>query len=199
MYQDNEKQLYWSALSCCYSVVPDSDEAFLSLKKSSKHKENGCSKKKKDSDTKETKSKQVKTPPVKSPSTEGDAKKNVLSPTPPKSTAPKHTPTSVFDYFGNSTAKRSDKKLVASTSTKRKEVSTPAELQCSSFRPCSELVLTVVWSETEFMMSTWSQESFTGGLQSSYRPKISSVWDEQWSRINQCMNKTGCSSASPVF
>ncbi|KAB5518487.1 hypothetical protein PHYPO_G00166560 [Pangasianodon hypophthalmus] len=103
-----------------YVSDSDSDDAFMSLKKSSKLKENGCSKGKKDSDSKETKSKQVKTPPVKSPSAKGEAKKNVLSPTPPKSTAPKHTPTSAFDYFGNSTAKRSDKKLVASTSTKRK-------------------------------------------------------------------------------
>ncbi|XP_060772501.1 replication factor C subunit 1 [Neoarius graeffei] len=98
-----------------YVSDSDSDEDFLSLKKSSKHKENGCSKDKKGSDSKETKSKQAETPPVKSPST----KKNALSSTPPKSSAPKHT--SVFDYFGNSTAKRSDKKLVASTSTKRKE------------------------------------------------------------------------------
>lgn len=129
-------------------VVPDSDEAFLSLKSSSKPKVNGCSKEKVVSDWKEKKPKQVKTPPVKSPSTKGEAAKNVLSPSPPKSTVPKHTPTSVIDYFGSSTAKRSDKKLVASTSTKRKAVSTSAELQCPSFRLWSELVLTVVWSET---------------------------------------------------
>ncbi|KAM9450140.1 replication factor C subunit 1 [Clarias gariepinus] len=98
----------------------DSDEAFLSLKKPSKHKENGCSKEKKDAEPKETKSKQVKTSSVKSPSTKSEAKKNALSPTPPKSTPPKPTPTSVFDYFGSSSAKRSEKKLVASTSTKRK-------------------------------------------------------------------------------
>lgn len=126
-------------------VVPDSDEDFLSLKNSSKPKENGCSKVKKDSDSTETKSKQVKTPPVKSPSTKGDTKKDVLSPTPPKSAAPKHTPTSVLDYFGNAVAKRSNKKLVASTCTKRKAVSTSTELQCPAFRPCSELVLTVAW------------------------------------------------------
>ncbi|MCJ8749186.1 hypothetical protein PDJAM_G00173520 [Pangasius djambal] len=103
-----------------YVSDSDSDDAFMSLKKSSKLKENGCSKEKTDSDSKETKSKQVKTPPVKTPSTKGEAKKNAPSPTPPKPTAPKRTPTSVIDYFGNSTAKRSDKKLVASTSTKRK-------------------------------------------------------------------------------
>uniref|UniRef100_W5UC34 Replication factor C subunit 1 n=1 Tax=Ictalurus punctatus TaxID=7998 RepID=W5UC34_ICTPU len=98
-----------------YVSDSDSDGAFSSLKKSSKLKENGCSHEKKASDSKETKAKQVKTPPVKSPSPKGEAKKNVLGPT-----APKHTPTSVFDYFGTATAKRSEKKLVASTSTKRK-------------------------------------------------------------------------------
>ncbi|XP_060720462.1 replication factor C subunit 1 [Tachysurus vachellii] len=106
-----------------YVSDSDSDEAFLSLKKPSKHKEDTCSKDKQDSGSKETKAKQVKTPPVQSPSPkEKEAtKKKVLSPTPPKSsTAPKHTPTSVLDYFGNTAAKRSDTKLVAGTSTKRK-------------------------------------------------------------------------------
>ncbi|KAG7314017.1 hypothetical protein KOW79_022513 [Hemibagrus wyckioides] len=107
-----------------YVSDSDSDEAFLSLKKPSKLKQNGCSKDKKDLGSKEMKAKQVKTPPVQSPSPKAEkvaAKKNALSPkSPPKPTAPKHTPTSVFDYFGNTAAKRSDKKLVASTSTKRK-------------------------------------------------------------------------------
>ncbi|KAI5088040.1 replication factor C subunit 1 [Silurus meridionalis] len=103
-----------------YVSDSDSDEDFLSLKKSSKLKENGCSKDKKGLNPKATKPKQVKSPPAKSPSTKGEEKKSALSPTPPKPAAPKHTPTSVLDYFGNSTAKRSDKKLVASTSTKRK-------------------------------------------------------------------------------
>ncbi|KAK3523133.1 hypothetical protein QTP86_020212 [Hemibagrus guttatus] len=107
-----------------YVSDSDSDEAFLSLKKPSKLKQNGCSKDKKDSGSKETKAKHVKTPPVQSPSPKAEkeaTKKNALSPkSPPKPAATKHTLTSVFDYFGNTAAKRSDKKLVASTSTKRK-------------------------------------------------------------------------------
>lgn len=128
-----------SFTSLC-SVVPDSDEAFLSLKKSPQNKQNGCSKEKKESHSKETRPKQVKTPPVKSPSKKGEVKKNTLSPSPPKTSAPKHTPTSVMDYFGSSTAKRSDKKLVASTSTKRKAVRSSAELRCPSVRLCRSLL-----------------------------------------------------------
>lgn len=103
-----------------YVSDSDSEETFLSLKKPSKIKENSRSKDTKSTSSKETKPKQVRTPPFPSPSPKREAKKNPLSPTPPKPSAPKHTPTSVLDYFGNSMAKRSDKKLVASASTKRK-------------------------------------------------------------------------------
>ncbi|TSO98529.1 Replication factor C subunit 1 [Bagarius yarrelli] len=103
-----------------YVSDSDSDETFLSLKKPSKLKENSRSKDTKSSNSKEAKPKQVQTPPLKSPSPKKETKKSPLSPTPPKPSAPKHTPTSVLDFFGSSTAKRSDKKLVASASTKRK-------------------------------------------------------------------------------
>uniref|UniRef100_A0AAR2JHK8 Replication factor C subunit 1 n=1 Tax=Pygocentrus nattereri TaxID=42514 RepID=A0AAR2JHK8_PYGNA len=102
-----------------FILPPDSDEAFMSLKKSARPKENGSGHSKKQSDSKEVKT--VKSP-VK-PSTAGTKAevKNVLSPTPPKPAQPKHTATSAADFFGSSSIHRSGKKLVASTSTKRKE------------------------------------------------------------------------------
>ncbi|KAL7841442.1 hypothetical protein SRHO_G00251330 [Serrasalmus rhombeus] len=114
-----------------YVSDSDSDEAFMSLKKSSRPKENGSGHSKKQSDSRE-----VKTAPLKSPvkpSTAGTKAevKNVLSPTPPKPAQPKHTATSAADFFGSSSIHRSGKKLVASTSTKRKVPTEDHEESCS--------------------------------------------------------------------
>lgn len=89
-------------------VDSDSDN-FQSLKKVSKTKQNGGA--------------QVG---MKSPirHLSSQSKAAVKSPVTPKTAAPpqpKQTPTSVFDYFGNTAIQRSDKKFVAST--KRKAVS----------------------------------------------------------------------------
>ncbi|XP_007230281.3 replication factor C subunit 1 [Astyanax mexicanus] len=102
----------------------DSDEAFESLKKISKPKENGNNRGGKDltsGKSKEVKSAAVKSPvkPSAAPGSKSDIR-NALSPTPPKPAAPKHTATSAADFFGSSSINRSGKKLVASASTKRK-------------------------------------------------------------------------------
>ncbi|XP_030643880.1 replication factor C subunit 1 isoform X2 [Chanos chanos] len=107
-----------------YVSETDSDgDTFVSLKKTTKTKENGLSKdgKNKGSDKKSKPS--PASPPSKPSSASGKGGvKTAASPTPPKTTPtpPKRKPTSVVDYFGNDTVQRSDKKLVASSSTKRK-------------------------------------------------------------------------------
>uniref|UniRef100_A0A8C2FX74 Replication factor C subunit 1 n=1 Tax=Cyprinus carpio TaxID=7962 RepID=A0A8C2FX74_CYPCA len=78
-----------------YVSDSDSDDTFMTLKKT-KPKENGTAKGKKESDS-------------------GKAKQVKIGPTPTK-----QTPTSVMAFFGSSSVQRSDKKMVASTSTKRK-------------------------------------------------------------------------------
>lgn len=93
----------------------------MTLKKTNP-KENGTAKGKKESG----KAKEVKVSSSKSPNTisKGGAKSSQptispkIGPTPPK-----QTPTSVMAFFGSSSVQRSDKKMVASTSTKRKAVS----------------------------------------------------------------------------
>uniref|UniRef100_A0A8D3DYA9 Replication factor C subunit 1 n=1 Tax=Scophthalmus maximus TaxID=52904 RepID=A0A8D3DYA9_SCOMX len=103
-----------------YVSETDSDsDNFQSLKKVSQTK--------KDNTSKQTKSQAEGArlgpkPPVKSSTTQ--VKTGLKSPpaliTPKKVTPPqpKHTPTSVLDYFGGGTIQRSDKKLVASTKRK---------------------------------------------------------------------------------
>ncbi|KAM3623637.1 uncharacterized protein V6R79_013588 [Siganus canaliculatus] len=97
-----------------YVSETDSDsDNFQSLKKASKPKQNGTAKPSKSSSRPGTKESQ------KSPVKQG--KPAVKSPVTPKSAPtpqPKHTPTSVFDYFGSGAIQRSDKKLVASTKRK---------------------------------------------------------------------------------
>lgn len=115
------------------AVDSDSDN-FQSLKKASK--QNGKAKPtKSDAASARPAAKEV----VKSPSsTQGKTVvKSPPVPVTPKSAPPpqpKHTPTSVLDYFGSATIQRSDKKLVAST--KRKTVSVflfkPSNSSCSS-------------------------------------------------------------------
>ncbi|XP_066516098.1 replication factor C subunit 1 isoform X2 [Hoplias malabaricus] len=105
-----------------YVSDTDSDEAFVSLKRSSKPNENGKGTGMKESDSGKFK---TKTAPVKSPVKPPSAGtkagvKNALSPTPPKSAAPQPKQTSAAEFFGNSSVHRSEKKLVATTSTKRK-------------------------------------------------------------------------------
>ncbi|XP_052402143.1 replication factor C subunit 1 isoform X4 [Carassius gibelio] len=103
-----------------YVSDSDSDDTFMTLKKT-KPKENGTAKGKKESDS--GKAKQVKVSSSKSPNaiSKGGVKSSQptispkIGPTPPK-----QTPTSVMAFFGSSSVQRSDKKMVASTSTKRK-------------------------------------------------------------------------------
>lgn len=169
--------------------IPDSEENFLSLRQSSKHKEaNGC-KQKKDSDTKETKSKQVKSPKVKSLSPTGEAKKNAISPTPTKPHTPKRTPTSVADYFGSSTTKRSDKKLVASTSTKRKAVSTAG---FSADSVCTPFILPFV-SFSSSLPKTQRKHVRTRPSRNSYR------WTRTWRWVRPDGMITLCSWLYRLF
>lgn len=85
--------------------ITDSDsDNFLSLKKS---------------DGSRPRVKESIKSPVRLSSTQGKTVPATPKSAPPPQ--PKHTPTSVFDYFGNRNVQRSDKKLVAST--KRKAVS----------------------------------------------------------------------------
>lgn len=103
-------------------VDSDSDN-FQSLKKVSKTKQNGAAKPTKSDAGGAHGGAQVgMKSPIRHLSTQSKAA--VKSPVTPKSAAPpqpKQTPTSVFDYFGNTAIQRSDKKIVAST--KRKAVS----------------------------------------------------------------------------
>ncbi|XP_026059871.1 replication factor C subunit 1 isoform X2 [Carassius auratus] len=110
-----------------YVSDSDSDDTFMTLKKT-KPKENGTAKGKKESDS--GKAKQVKVSSSKSPNaiSKGGVKSSQptispkIGPTPPK-----QTPTSVMAFFGSSSVQRSDKKMVASTSTKRKAPSQETE------------------------------------------------------------------------
>lgn len=95
----------------------------MTLKKT-KPKENGTAKGKKESDS--GKAKQVKVSSSKSPNTisKGGVKTSQPTVSPKIGPTPtKQTPTSVMAFFGSSSVQRSDKKMVASTSTKRKAVS----------------------------------------------------------------------------
>uniref|UniRef100_A0A8C2BFY9 Replication factor C subunit 1 n=1 Tax=Cyprinus carpio TaxID=7962 RepID=A0A8C2BFY9_CYPCA len=86
-----------------------------------KPKENGTAKGKKESDS--GKAKQVKVSSSKSPNTisKGGVKTSQPTVSPKIGPTPtKQTPTSVMAFFGSSSVQRSDKKMVASTSTKRK-------------------------------------------------------------------------------
>lgn len=106
-----------------YVSDSDSDGTFETLKKP-KPKENGTAKGKKESDS--GKAKQVKVSssksPVKSPSTVKGGVKSSQPTISPKvaPTPPKQMPTSVMAFFGSSSVQRSEKKMVASSSTKRK-------------------------------------------------------------------------------
>ncbi|XP_072318368.1 replication factor C subunit 1 [Eucyclogobius newberryi] len=98
-----------------YVSETDSDsDNFQSLKRASKAKQNGIG----NSKNKSLGTKESSKSPVK-PSNPG--KVVLKSPVTPKVAPPpkpKHTPTSVFDYFGSGTIQRSDKKLVASNKRK---------------------------------------------------------------------------------
>ncbi|XP_059409959.1 replication factor C subunit 1-like isoform X2 [Carassius carassius] len=110
-----------------YVSDSDSDDTFMTLKKT-KPKENGTAKGKKESDS--GKAKQVKVSSSKSPNTVSKGGVKSSQPTiSPKigPTPPKQTPTSVMAFFGSSSVQRSDKKMVASTSTKRKAPSQETE------------------------------------------------------------------------
>ncbi|KTF86469.1 hypothetical protein cypCar_00011594 [Cyprinus carpio] len=103
-----------------YMSDSDSDDTFMTLKKT-KPKENGTAKGKKESDS--GKAKQVKVSSSKSPNTisKGGVKSSQPTVSPKIGPTPtKQTPTSVMAFFGSSSVQRSDKKMVASTSTKRK-------------------------------------------------------------------------------
>lgn len=109
-----------------FLVVDSDSDNFQSLKKTSKAKQNGTSKQTK-SDARRGVKEEMKSP-VRPSSAQKTAVKSPSVPVTPKSAPPpqpKHTPTSVLDYFGTRTVQRSEKKLVAST--KRKAVSTDRE------------------------------------------------------------------------
>ncbi|KAF7656692.1 hypothetical protein LDENG_00037960 [Lucifuga dentata] len=108
-----------------YVSETDSDsDSFMSLKKDSKPKQNGSSSKPTQPGAKTAQpaaKEEVKSPVRPSPSQGKPAVKSPPVPVTPKSAPtpqPKHTPTSVLDYFGSEAVKRSDKKLVASTKRK---------------------------------------------------------------------------------
>ncbi|XP_013887906.1 replication factor C subunit 1 isoform X2 [Austrofundulus limnaeus] len=108
-----------------YVSETDSDsDNFLSLKKVSKTKPNGTAKATKpDPESSPSGSRdQVKSPIRPSSSQARAGLKSPPVPTTPRSAPPppppKQTPTSVFDYFGMGTIRRSDKKLVASAKRK---------------------------------------------------------------------------------
>ncbi|XP_044047085.1 replication factor C subunit 1 isoform X2 [Siniperca chuatsi] len=104
-----------------YVSETDSDsDNFQSLKVASKTKQNGTAKPtKSDATSARPEAKEGVTSP--SSTQRKTAVKSPPVPITPKSALPpqpKKTPTSVLDYFGNSTIQRSDKKLVASTKRK---------------------------------------------------------------------------------
>ncbi|KAK2908793.1 hypothetical protein QQF64_001261 [Cirrhinus molitorella] len=107
-----------------YVSDSDSDDTFMTLKKK-KPKENGTAKGKKESDSGKAKQAKVSSSksPTKSPNTisKGGVKSSQPTVSPKTGpTPPKQMPTSVMAFFGSSSVQRSDKKMVASTSTKRK-------------------------------------------------------------------------------
>uniref|UniRef100_A0A8C2BGB7 Replication factor C subunit 1 n=1 Tax=Cyprinus carpio TaxID=7962 RepID=A0A8C2BGB7_CYPCA len=108
---------------CPLFIFPDSDDTFMTLKKT-RRKENGTAEGKKESGPGKAKQVSSSKSPTKSPNalSKGAAKSSqptvsskVAAPTPPK-----HMPISVADFFGSSSVQRSEKRMVASTSTKRK-------------------------------------------------------------------------------
>ncbi|KAM3864864.1 replication factor C subunit 1 [Diretmus argenteus] len=105
-----------------YVSETDSDsDNLLSLKKTSKPKENGVSKPTKtDAEKTRTGSREGVKSPIKISPTQGKkgVKSSPVTPKPALPPQPKHTPTSVLDYFGSGSVNRSDKKLVASTKRK---------------------------------------------------------------------------------
>ncbi|XP_043099548.1 replication factor C subunit 1 isoform X2 [Puntigrus tetrazona] len=126
-----------------YVSDSDSDDTFMTLKKA-KPKENGTAKGKKESDS--GKAKQAKVSSGKSPTKSPNAvsKGGVKSSQPAVSpkigpTPPKQTPTSVMAFFGSSSVQRSDKKMVASTSAKRKAPTQETEESLSDEAIAKEL------------------------------------------------------------
>uniref|UniRef100_A0A8C1FQC0 Replication factor C subunit 1 n=1 Tax=Cyprinus carpio carpio TaxID=630221 RepID=A0A8C1FQC0_CYPCA len=95
---------------CPLFIFPDSDDTFMTLKKT-RRKENGTAEGKKESGPGKAKQGAAK-------SSQPTVSPKVAAPTPPK-----HMPISVADFFGSSSVQRSEKRMVASTSTKRKAVS----------------------------------------------------------------------------
>uniref|UniRef100_A0A8C2C7Y1 Replication factor C subunit 1 n=1 Tax=Cyprinus carpio TaxID=7962 RepID=A0A8C2C7Y1_CYPCA len=108
-----------------YVSDSDSDDTFMTLKKT-RRKENGAAEGKKESG-----SGKAKQSPSKSPNalSKGAAKSSqpTVSPKVAAPTPPKHMPISVADFFGSSSVQRSEKRMVASTSTKRKAPSQDTE------------------------------------------------------------------------
>ncbi|XP_042570912.1 replication factor C subunit 1 isoform X1 [Cyprinus carpio] len=113
-----------------YVSDSDSDDTFMTLKKT-RRKENGTAEGKKESGPGKAKQVSSSKSPTKSPNalSKGAAKSSqptvsskVAAPTPPK-----HMPISVADFFGSSSVQRSEKRMVASTSTKRKAPSQDTE------------------------------------------------------------------------
>ncbi|XP_063740002.1 replication factor C subunit 1 isoform X2 [Eleginops maclovinus] len=106
-----------------YVSETDSDsDSFQTLKKVSKTKpkQNGTAKQTK-SDARPGAKEGLKSPVTPSSTKGKTAVKSPPTPVTPKSApppAPKHTPTSVLNYFGSAAVQRSDKKLVASTKRK---------------------------------------------------------------------------------
>uniref|UniRef100_A0A8C2C9C4 Replication factor C subunit 1 n=1 Tax=Cyprinus carpio TaxID=7962 RepID=A0A8C2C9C4_CYPCA len=110
---------------CPLFIFLDSDDTFMTLKKT-RRKENGAAEGKKESG-----SGKAKQSPSKSPNalSKGAAKSSqpTVSPKVAAPTPPKHMPISVADFFGSSSVQRSEKRMVASTSTKRKAPSQDTE------------------------------------------------------------------------
>uniref|UniRef100_A0A8C1FPY5 Replication factor C subunit 1 n=1 Tax=Cyprinus carpio carpio TaxID=630221 RepID=A0A8C1FPY5_CYPCA len=103
--------------------APNSDDTFMTLKKT-RRKENGTAEGKKESGPGKAKQVSSSKSPTKSPNalSKGAAKSSqpTVSPKVAAPTPPKHMPISVADFFGSSSVQRSEKRMVASTSTKRK-------------------------------------------------------------------------------
>uniref|UniRef100_A0A8C2H0X5 Replication factor C subunit 1 n=1 Tax=Cyprinus carpio TaxID=7962 RepID=A0A8C2H0X5_CYPCA len=117
---------------CPLFIFLDSDDTFMTLKKT-RRKENGAAEGKKESG-----SGKAKQSPSKSPNalSKGAAKSSqpTVSPKVAAPTPPKHMPISVADFFGSSSVQRSEKRMVASTSTKRKAVSRESLCVCTRLK-----------------------------------------------------------------
>uniref|UniRef100_A0A9J8DKC9 Replication factor C (activator 1) 1 n=1 Tax=Cyprinus carpio carpio TaxID=630221 RepID=A0A9J8DKC9_CYPCA len=113
-----------------YVSDSDSDDTFMTLKKT-RRKENGTAEGKKESGPGKAKQVSSSKSPTKSPNalSKGAAKSSqpTVSPKVAAPTPPKHMPISVADFFGSSSVQRSEKRMVASTSTKRKAPSQDTE------------------------------------------------------------------------